>query len=120
MAAGIKQRPRDVDAYIAASPKTLQGKLRQLRSAIKKAAPDADEKISYGIPYYGLKGRLAYFRFPSRHIGLYIPPPVIQNHKADLWTSQSGFYGNRRRTCTAGHWIDARLFAGARRTEGTA
>jgi uncharacterized protein YdhG (YjbR/CyaY superfamily) len=36
------------------------------------------------MPYYGYKGRLAYFRFASKHIGLYIPPPVIANHAKEL------------------------------------
>lgn len=55
-----------------------------MRSAIRKAAPQAIEKISYGMPYYGYKGRLAYFALMKNHIGLYIPPPILQNHKRDL------------------------------------
>ena len=77
-------RPKNVDAYIASAPKEFQGKLKQLRRAIREAAPNADERISYGIPYYGYKGRLAYFRLSLNHIGLYIPPPVIQEHKNEL------------------------------------
>src|SRR5574342_1112222 len=73
-----------VDEYIANAPEDLQGKLRQLRSAIKEVAPDAEEKISYGMPYYGYKGRLAYFRVTKNHIGLYIPPPIVAEHKEEL------------------------------------
>jgi len=40
--------------------------------------------MSYGMPYYGYKGRLAYFRLAKTHIGLYIPPPVIAEHKKEL------------------------------------
>jgi uncharacterized protein YdhG (YjbR/CyaY superfamily) len=36
------------------------------------------------MPYYGYKGRLAYFRIASSHIGLYIPPPVIRDFKKEL------------------------------------
>ena len=36
------------------------------------------------MPYYGYKGRLAYFRLAKTHIGLYIPPPVIAEHKEEL------------------------------------
>ena len=78
------ERPKDVDAYIATAPKELQAKLKQLRAAIKSAAPGAMEKISYGMPYYGYKGRLAYFAYAKHHIGLYAMPPVIQNHKKEL------------------------------------
>lgn len=74
----------DVDSYIVAAPKEVRSKLKELRSIIKKAAPKSEEKISYGIPYYGYHGRLAYFRYAKQHIGLYIPPPVIQEYKKEL------------------------------------
>ncbi|VVC03726.1 Uncharacterised protein [Candidatus Burarchaeum australiense] len=80
---GMK-KPKGVGAYIAAAPKKAQGKLRQLRAAIKETAPDAVERLSYGMPYYGYKGSLAYFRLAKTHVGLYIPPPVVEEHKKEL------------------------------------
>lgn len=77
-------KPKSVDEYISAAPKEVQAKLKELRAVIKKIAPLAEEKISYSMPYYGYKGRLAYFAFAKNHVGLYIPPPVIQEHKKDL------------------------------------
>jgi uncharacterized protein YdhG (YjbR/CyaY superfamily) len=77
-------KPINVDAYIAAAPKEMQAKLKELREAIREAAPDAEERISYGMPYYSYKGRLAYFRLSKAHIGLYVPSPVIEEHKSDL------------------------------------
>jgi uncharacterized protein YdhG (YjbR/CyaY superfamily) len=77
-------RPLTVDDYIKQAPKNLQDKLCGLRAAIRTAAPRALEKISYGMPYYGYKGRLAYFRYGKKHIGLYIPPPVIADFKKEL------------------------------------
>ena len=76
--------PSNVDEYIAAAPRGVQGKLKELRSAIKGVAPDAEERISNGMPYYGYKGRLVYFAAFKQHIGLYIPTPVIEEHKAGL------------------------------------
>ena len=78
------KRARTVDEYIANAPEELQSKLKQLRKIIKDCAPDALEKISYGMPYYGYKGRLAYFAYAKNHIGLYITPPVIAEHKKEL------------------------------------
>ncbi len=75
---------KDVDEYIANAPKEVQEKLKQLRKAIKSVASDANEKISYGMPYYDYKGRLVYFAFAKKHIGLYIPPPIIEQHKNEL------------------------------------
>jgi uncharacterized protein YdhG (YjbR/CyaY superfamily) len=74
----------NVDAYIRAAPKEARAKLIQLRSIIKAAAPKADEHISYGMPYYGYHGRLAYFRLAKKHIGLYIMTPVIGEYKKEL------------------------------------
>jgi uncharacterized protein YdhG (YjbR/CyaY superfamily) len=80
----MKKAPKDVDEYIVRAPKEVQVKLKELREAIREAAPTAMERISYGMPYYGYKGRLAYFRLAKDHIGLYVPPPVIEEHKNEL------------------------------------
>jgi uncharacterized protein YdhG (YjbR/CyaY superfamily) len=80
----MKKAPKDVDAYIAVAPSEVQGKLKELQVAIRETAPTAVERISYGMPYYDYKGRLAYFRFTKTHIGLYIPPPVMEEHKREL------------------------------------
>ena len=80
----MKKPPKDVDAYIASAPKEVQGKLKEIRAAVKKTAPTAVERISYGMPYYDYKGRLVYFAFAKAHIGLYIPTPVIEEHKSEL------------------------------------
>jgi len=75
---------KEVDAYIAKAPKEIQQKLRELRKAIKQVAPDAEEKISYRMPFYSYKGRLAWFAAMKTHIGLYLRPPVIEEYKDDL------------------------------------
>jgi uncharacterized protein YdhG (YjbR/CyaY superfamily) len=81
---------QDVDAYIAAAPKALQPKLREVRTAIRDVAPDAVESISYGMPFYsykgerGFEGRLCYFGLLKGHIGLYLRPPVIEEHMDEL------------------------------------
>ena len=63
---------KDVAAYIAAAPAKARPMLRQLRRAIRAAAPKADERISYRMPYYHHHGRLIYFAAYANHIGLYI------------------------------------------------
>lgn len=73
-----------VDEYIAAAPKELQPKLREMRAAVKASAPKAEEKISYGMPYYSYRGRLAYFAYFKDHISLFAVPPVIEEHKKEL------------------------------------
>ncbi len=77
-------KPADVDSYIAEAPPALQERLRQIRAAILDAVPEATEKISYRMPYYEFHGRLAYFRLSKRHISLFIPTPIIDEHQEDL------------------------------------
>ena len=75
---------KDVDEYISRAPKESQGKLREIRAAIREVAPTAVERISYGMPYYDYKGRLAYFRLAKAHIGFYVPHGVVGEHKNEL------------------------------------
>jgi uncharacterized protein YdhG (YjbR/CyaY superfamily) len=77
-------KAKTVDEYISGAPDNVREKLKELRAIIKSTAPQVEEKISYGIPYYGYKGRLVYFRYASTHIGFYIMPPVVQDHKEEL------------------------------------
>jgi uncharacterized protein YdhG (YjbR/CyaY superfamily) len=80
----MDKESRTVDAYISEAPEGVQEKLRAVRAAIKEVAPDAGESIGYGIPYYNYKGRLAWFGLHTTHIGLYLRPPVIEEHKREL------------------------------------
>src|SRR5579859_2415058 len=75
---------KNVDEYIAQAPQETRGKLQELRAAIQAAAPDAQERISYGMPYYDYKGRLVYFQLWKKHIGFYIPTPVLEEHQSEL------------------------------------
>jgi uncharacterized protein YdhG (YjbR/CyaY superfamily) len=74
----------NVDEYIDGAPKQVQEKLRQLRALIHEVAPNAVERISYGMPFYEYKGRLIYFSHAKAHIGLYIPTPVIEEHRIEI------------------------------------
>jgi uncharacterized protein YdhG (YjbR/CyaY superfamily) len=79
----MKERPKSVDTYISAAPKEVQDKLSEIRAAIREVAPTAVESISYGMPGYD-KGRVAWFGLMKAHIGLYLRPPIIAEHKKEL------------------------------------
>jgi len=64
--------------YIAAAPEAARPILRQLRLIITTAVPEAEETISYGMPFYRYHGRLAYFAAHKDHVGLYALGPVSQ------------------------------------------
>jgi uncharacterized protein YdhG (YjbR/CyaY superfamily) len=78
------KKPQTVDEYIQSAPEEVQEKLQTIRKIVKELVPEAEEKISYAMLYYGYKGRLAYFAYARNHIGLYIPPPIIENHAEEL------------------------------------
>lgn len=62
-----KKKPTTVAEYINAAPAWAKSTLKELRRAIKAAAPKADESISYQMPYYSQNGRLAYFGVYKNH-----------------------------------------------------
>jgi uncharacterized protein YdhG (YjbR/CyaY superfamily) len=73
-----------LDEYIATFPKDIRDVLTQLRRTIRAAAPQAQEKISYGMPTYTLEGPLIYFAAWKNHIGLYGASGAIEAFKDEL------------------------------------
>ncbi len=71
--------PSSIAEYIASFPPDVQKILKRIRSTVKRAAPKANERISYGMPFYeyggpGYKGRLIYFAAFKKHISVFITP----------------------------------------------
>ncbi len=77
-------KPTSVDIYIEGFPKATQALLKQLRATIKKAAPNAEELISYQMPAYKYNGPLVYFAAYKNHIGFYPTPSGIEAFKKEL------------------------------------
>jgi uncharacterized protein YdhG (YjbR/CyaY superfamily) len=73
-----------IDEYITTFPGEVQILLKELRSAIRAAAPDAKEKISYQIPTFFLKGNLVHFAAYKKHIGFYPTSSGIQAFQKEL------------------------------------
>ena len=74
----------DVGEYIAGFPPDTQKLLKQLRATIKKAAPGAEELISYQMPAFKYNGRLVYFAGYKNHIGFYPMASGIAKFKKEL------------------------------------
>ena len=74
-----------IDEYVAHFPENIQKELNTLRETIKKAAPEAKETISYGMPAFKLNSRiLVYFAAAKNHIGFYPTASPIVAFKKDL------------------------------------
>ena len=82
--------PKTVDEYIAACPKDVQTMLKKVRATIRKAAPDAEEKISYQMPAYALKGVLVNFAAQQKHLGFYPTSSGIAAFKKELSFYETG------------------------------
>ena len=79
-----KSTPKTIDEYIATFPNEVQQILGELRTTIRKAAPDAEETINYQIPTFTLKGNLVHFAAYKKHIGFYPTPSGIEKFKEEL------------------------------------
>lgn len=73
-----------IDEYIRGFPANVQAKLSQLRSTIRQSAPDAVEKMAYGVPTFYLDGNLVHFAAFQRHIGFYPSPSGIARFQKQL------------------------------------
>ena len=91
-----KTGPKSVAEYIAAQPKASQPVLRNVRSVIRKALPDAKEVISYGMPAYRVHGYVALFFAGWRdHYSLY---PVNDRLVASLGRQSTSYEVNDKGT----------------------
>jgi uncharacterized protein YdhG (YjbR/CyaY superfamily) len=73
-----------IDEYIATFPDEVQKILQELRATIRASAPDAEEKISYQMPTFFLKGNLVHFAAYKNHVGFYPTPSGIEKFQQEL------------------------------------
>lgn len=76
--------PKSIEEYILQFPPEIQEILQKFKKVIKESAPDAEEKISWGMPTFVLHGNLVHFAAFKNHIGFYPSPSGIDNFKDEL------------------------------------
>ena len=64
--------PTSVDDYLARLPADQRSALQSLREVIRRAAPGADERLSYGICAFRERGMLVGFGATRSHCALYL------------------------------------------------
>jgi uncharacterized protein YdhG (YjbR/CyaY superfamily) len=81
-----------VDAYLKALPKESRDALERLRRTIRAAAPNADEVISYSIPFYKQNGMLVGFSASAKdHLTFHIiSGELLRVHAAALARFETG------------------------------
>jgi uncharacterized protein YdhG (YjbR/CyaY superfamily) len=78
-------KPQTIDEYLAPLSSEKRAALEKLRRAIRSAAPEAEECISYQIPTFRLGGRmLVSFGAWVNHCALYAGVHPVKAHKDEL------------------------------------
>jgi len=85
-----KSNFKTIDEYIKIFPKDIQKILEMVRQTIKKAAPEAEEAISYQMPTFKLNGNLVHFAAFKNHIGFYPTPSGTKEFKKEISVFRSG------------------------------
>ena len=80
----MRTQLRTIDEYINTFPEDVRAILEKIRETIRKAAPGAEEAISYQMPTFKLNGNLVHFAAYKNHIGFYPVPSGIEAFKAEL------------------------------------
>ena len=63
-----------IDEYVSSCAVDVRPILEKIRQLVREAAPNAQERISYGMPAFFEEGALVYFAAFKKHIGFF--PPV--------------------------------------------
>jgi uncharacterized protein YdhG (YjbR/CyaY superfamily) len=81
----LSAKPQTIDGYLAALSKEQRAALEKLRRAIKAAAPEALECISYRVPGFRLDGRLLVsFGAAANHCAFYPGALPVKTHRDEL------------------------------------
>lgn len=74
---------KDIDSYISIVPEKMRPLLTKLRQTIRKAAPQAEELISYGMPAFKYHGMLVYFAGFKNHCSFFPGNSSLINEMKD-------------------------------------
>ena len=82
---GMK-KPVTIDEYMEDIPQEMRDALEKLRAVIRKAAPQAEEAIGWGMPMFKLKGKnLVGFAAFKEHCSLFpMSTMVMETFKSEL------------------------------------
>jgi uncharacterized protein YdhG (YjbR/CyaY superfamily) len=74
----------EFETYFAVFPQQTQDMLREMYVVIKAVLPEAQEKISYGMPCFSLKQNVVYFAAFKNHIGFYPTASGVKAFESEL------------------------------------
>lgn len=82
---------KNIDEYINNFPEEVQQRLTKIREMIHEYAPQAEEKIGYGVPATTLNGKyLLYFAGYKKHISIYPVTTAMEREIKDIEKYRTG------------------------------
>lgn len=78
------RKPPTIAAYIAAAPKPVQPRLREMHSLIMASAPGATQSLKWSKPAYSYRRILVVFGAFRHHVGFFITPAVKKAFSKEL------------------------------------
>ncbi|HLO73690.1 MAG TPA: DUF1801 domain-containing protein [Flavobacterium sp.] len=82
----MQTKTYSIDEYINNFPENVQNILTKIRTIIQEIAPEATEKISYGIPTFYFNGNLVHFAAYKNHVGFYPGASGIEKFQKEIST----------------------------------
>ncbi len=81
----MAKTPKSVDEYLENQEPEVKVALSKLRKAIRSAAPKAEEKIAYSLPYYKQNGALTAFVSHKNHLSFVtMSHSIVKQFKNEL------------------------------------
>lgn len=77
------EKPTTIDEYLEGAPQEMRDALEKLRAMIRKAAPEAEEAIGWGMPMFKLKGNLVGFAAFKGHYSFFPMSATVMEAFAD-------------------------------------
>jgi uncharacterized protein YdhG (YjbR/CyaY superfamily) len=87
----MRAEAKTVDEYIRQFPPDVQTALKNIRRTIRSAAPDAEERIGWGMPGYKHCGWLVFFAAFKHHCSFFpASKSVVESLRPKLKAFESG------------------------------
>jgi len=80
----VSDKPTTVDGYIADFPKDAQKALKEMSATLRKAAPNSEEGLKWGMPAFSYQRILFTYAAFKSYVSLYPTPAAVKEFAKDL------------------------------------
>jgi uncharacterized protein YdhG (YjbR/CyaY superfamily) len=85
----VSKRPTTIAEYIRAAPREAQPHLRRLYAILKSVAPEAEETIKWGVPFFVEPRFLFSFAAFKAHCAFAPTPAALEHFRKELETYET-------------------------------